>query len=90
VAERVQPPRVDEISWGWASPTPSLLDSLAAPDLATGLAHAREQAAGYRALALAALAQVAGMTTTMRRMETGLIEARDENRRLRAEASSRG
>lgn len=83
MADRITPPHVDEIAWGWASPTPSLLDSLTAPDLATGLAHAREQAAGYRELALAAIAQVAGMTATMRRMETALTEARDEIRRLR-------
>lgn len=90
MADRVTPPSVDEIAWGWASPTPSLLDPLTARDLATGLAHVREQAAGYRDLALAALAQVAGMTATMRRLETALSEARDEIHRLRAEASSRG
>jgi hypothetical protein len=79
----VSAPHINDITWTWSTPRPSPLDPLIAPDLATGLAHAREQAAGYRELALAALAQIAGMTATMRRLEIGLTEAHDEIRRLR-------
>lgn len=79
-------PHVDVIAWGWSTPRPSRLDPLAAPDLATGLAHAREQAEDYRHLALTAIAELASLTATTRRLETALAAARDEIRRLRGEA----
>jgi hypothetical protein len=79
----VSAPHVNDITWTWSTPRPSLLEPLTAPDLATGLAHAREQAASYRELAMASLASLAGMTTTVRRLETALAAARDEIRRLR-------
>lgn len=73
-------PHDDDILW---TPRPSLLDPLTAPDLATGLAHARAQAASYRELALVSLARLASLTATVRRLEATLAAARDENRCLR-------
>jgi hypothetical protein len=67
----------------WLTPRPALVDVLAASDQASGLAHAREQAASYRAVALVSLSQLASLTATVRRLEAALAAARDENRRLR-------
>jgi hypothetical protein len=78
-------PHVDDIAWGWSTPRPSRLDPLTAPDLATGLVHAREQAEDYRQLALTALAQLAAQTAMGRRLQAALAQAHDEIRRLRGD-----
>jgi hypothetical protein len=78
------PPHEDDITWTWSTARPSLLDPLTATDLATGLAHAREQAKAHREVAHAALARLASLTARTRRLEAALAAARDENRRLRS------
>jgi hypothetical protein len=80
---RISPPHEDDITWTRATPRPSRLDPLAAPDLATGLAHAREQAEDYRQLALTAIEQMHRQRVEIDRQAAAIARLRDELRQQR-------
>jgi hypothetical protein len=78
----VSQPCDHEIPWGYPSSHPT--DALAAPDLASGLHEAIDQAAGYREVAHAALDALARLTRQHAALQRRLREAVDEIRQRRA------